>query len=148
MHPSDFSRRLLWHGFAVFVLGLVSGLVMLAPGEPLKNPRLALSSHLVGVTAGMFLLLVGLVWPRMRLTPATATAGFWLVLLGAYGNWAGTFLGAVLGTGALTAIAATGYQAEPWQENLVGALLTTSGIGALGACGVFLWSLRPERPGG
>lgn len=145
MKQADFSRRLLWHGLVVFMLGLASGMAMLAPFDLYKNFRLALSSHLVGVSTGMFLLLVGLMWPRLRLPAPAATASFWLTLYGAYGNWAATFLGAVFGTGAMTAIAAMGYQAAPWQEMLVSVVLATSGAGIFVACGIFAWGLRPER---
>lgn len=145
MNQADFSRRLLWHGLVVFMLGLASGMAMLAPGDLYKNLRLALSSHLVGVSTGMFLMLVGLTWPRLRLPAAAATVSFWLALYGAYGNWAATFLGAVFGTGSMTAIAAMGYQAAPWQEAFVSVVLATSGTGIFVACGIFAWGLRPER---
>lgn len=143
----DFSRRLLWHGVFVFLLGLLSGLAMLGGNGIYQNLRLALSSHLVGVTTGMFLLIAGLMWHRLQLTAPMAAAGFWSALYGAYGNWIATFLGAVMGTGSMTAIAATGYQAAPWQESLVATLLATSGTCALAACVIFLWGLRPPRGG-
>ncbi len=67
MSRSHYSQRLLWHGMLVFILGLVSGMVMIAPVAVYENLRMALLSPLVGVTAGMFLLLVGLVWPGLGL---------------------------------------------------------------------------------
>lgn len=43
-------------GLALFLIGLLTGLVIPA----LKNPRMALSSHLEGVLNGMFLVVLGL----------------------------------------------------------------------------------------
>lgn len=142
MSRSHYSQRLLWHGMLVFILGLVSGMVMIAPVAVYENLRMALSSHLVGVTAGMFLLLVGLVWPRMGLKEPIDAASFWMVLYGAYGNWLATSLGALFGTGSFTAVAGAGYEGAAWQEALVAGILSTSGTTMLAACAIFLWGLR------
>lgn len=50
-------------GLVLFLLGLLTGFVVPA----LKNPRMALSSHLEAVLNGMFLVLLGLLWPHIHL---------------------------------------------------------------------------------
>ena len=45
-------------GLVLFLLGLLTGFAIPA----LKNPRMALSSHLEAVLNGMFLVLLGLLW--------------------------------------------------------------------------------------
>ncbi len=57
------ARHLLQAGALLFVLGLFTGLVV----PMLAAPRLRLSSHLEGVFNGLLLLLLGLVWQRLRL---------------------------------------------------------------------------------
>jgi hydroxylaminobenzene mutase len=143
MNLNDFSRRLLWHGLVVFLLGLSSGLLMVGPVEVFKNPRMALSSHTVGVTNGMFLIVAGLIWHRLRLSPQAQWVSFWMTLYGGYGNWGGSALAAIFGTGALSQVAGAGFSAEPWQETLVALLLSTSGTTTLIAVVIFLWGLRP-----
>jgi len=143
------SQRLLQNGLFLFLLGLFSGLAMVLLPSGFKNPRLALSGHLVGVTSGMFLAIIGLLVSRVQLAPRMLTAAFWLSLYGAYGNWAATILGGVFGTRALTSIAGAGHSGEPWQETLVGGMLTTSGTCTIAACVIFFWGLRPRgRPDG
>lgn len=56
-------RRLLWHGMALFLAGLLTGLVE----QQFANPRMGLAAHLEGVMNGAFLLVVGAVWQEVRL---------------------------------------------------------------------------------
>ncbi len=141
MDKRDAIRRLLRHGLVVFLLGLGTGLVMIVSIRVFKNPRLALASHLVGVTTGMFLLIFGFVVERIEMSPRALVVTFWSALYGAYGNWAGTTFGAVFGTRAMTAIAGAGYAGDPWQEAVVVILLATSGIATTVACVLVLIGL-------
>ena len=90
-------RQLLMHGLIVFLLGLVAGLAILGPPGMFKSPRLVLSSHLVGVTGGMFVVIAGLMLDHLRLSARESAVLFWLAAYGAYGNWGGSFLGGVFG---------------------------------------------------
>lgn len=142
MNKLDTSRRLLRHGLIVFLLGLGTGLAMVAGVELFKNPRLALAGHLVGVTTGMFLLLLGLVLERVEMSTRDYAVTFWSAVYGAYGNWAATVFGAVFGTRSMTAIAGAGHAGLPWQEAVVTVLLTTSGVATIVACVLVLIGLR------
>jgi hydroxylaminobenzene mutase len=136
---------MLRHGLVVFLLGLVTGLVMTGPFDIFKNPRLALSSHLVGVTGGMFLVIAGLLVDRVRLAARLLAVTSWLALYGAYGNWIGTSLGAIFGTRTLTVVTAEGHSGTAWQEMTVGVVLITSGIATMVACVILLVGLRGPR---
>ena len=73
---SQEGHQLLQAGALLFILGLLVGFAV-----PLfANPRVALSSHLEGVMNGTVLLVLGLVWPRLRLDRTARRTGFWLVL--------------------------------------------------------------------
>ena len=122
-HWQDRGRKLLWHGIALFLLGLLTGLAQ----QALRNPRMGLAAHLEGVMNGTFLLALGAAWPKVRLSDRLNTAAYWTVLGGAYGNWATTLLAAALGTAAMTPIASAGFGAGQWQEMLV-----TVGFAAVG----------------
>ena len=110
------SRRLMWHGVFLFLLGLLTGIAVPA----LTNPRMGLSAHLEGVMNGMFLIVLGLIWKEAKFTLKTAKATFGIALYGTYANWAATLLSAVFGSTRLTPIAGAGYTAPVWQEIAIG----------------------------
>ena len=145
MDKLETSRRLLWHGLMVFLLGLGTGLVMVVGIDLFKNPRLALAGHLVGVTTGMFLMLLGLVVEKLEIPSSRLMVSYWSALFGAYGNWAATVFGAICGTRAMTPIASAGHGGLPWQETTVTILFTASGITTILACVVVLLGLGKRR---
>ncbi len=134
----DDKRRLLWHGMALFLLGLITGLLE----QHLHNPRMGLAAHLEGVMNGILLVALGAIWMEVRLLPSLKTAVFWILLAGTYGNWAVTCLAAMLGTAALSPITAVGYSAPALQEAVVTGGFVAVGILMLGAAGLVLWGLR------
>jgi len=113
---------------------------------------MGLSSHLEGVMNGGFLVVLGLVWPRLRLSGRARAATFGLALYGTYVNWATTLAAALWGAGGRhMPIAAFGRQGTAWQEALVAFGLASLTVGMLAACGLVLWGLRgtdPETPSG
>src|SRR5215471_11799373 len=74
MEISDSSARqgsrLLQFGALFFLLALLVGLIV----PRFAAPRLALSTHLLGIMQGIFLMLLGLLWPRLRLGHVGARA--------------------------------------------------------------------------
>jgi hydroxylaminobenzene mutase len=109
------NRRLMWHGMLLFLLGLFTGFA-----EPhFTNVRMGLAAHLEGVMNGILLLALGAIWPHVRLGRNAQAAAFWTALYSAYANWLFTTLAAILGTGALSPITASGFRAQAWQESLV-----------------------------
>ena len=89
-----YRRRLLWHGMALFLIGLFTGLAQ----QHFANIRMALAAHLEGVMNGTFLLAVGAIWSEVRLSSRASALAYWALLSGTYGNWAVTTVAAVLGT--------------------------------------------------
>jgi hydroxylaminobenzene mutase len=115
-------RLLLALGLILFLLGLLSGLAVPA----LKNPRMGLASHLQGMTNGPFLVLVGLLWPRLHLPHAWLLVTVALLVYGTYANWLATQLGALWGAGRRFApLAAGDHRAGAAQERLVDLLLVS-----------------------
>ncbi|PDT78118.1 hydrogenase [Bradyrhizobium sp. C9] len=134
----DDRRRLLFHGMALFLIGLLTGLIE----QHFSNVRMALAAHLEGVMNGTFLLAVGAIWSEVRLPPRASAIAYWALLCGTYGNWAVATLAAVLGTGALSPVTAAGRVAAPWQETLVTAGFVSIGLAIIAASILLLWGLR------
>jgi (hydroxyamino)benzene mutase len=128
----EYRRRLLFHGIALFLIGLFTGLAE----QHFVNVRMALAAHLEGVMNGIFLLAVGAIWNEVKLSSRSGMAAYWALLSGTYGNWAVTTTAAILGTAALSPIAAAGQRAAPWQETLV-----TAGFVLIGLAVIFSVSI-------
>lgn len=132
------SHRLLQLGVLLFLLGLLTGFAV----PMLANPRMALSSHLEGVLNGMFLIALGLLWPRLQLGRRAGSTTFWLAIYGTFANWAATLLAAAWGAGRTMPIAAGSHQGTPTQEGIVMFLLLTLSLAVVAVCGLVLWGLR------
>lgn len=129
-------RRLVFHGALLFLLGLVTGLL---PGIA-ANPRMAVSSHLEGVLNGTFLLALGGIWSRLELPPRAENAARWLILYGAYTNWATILLSAFTGAGAkLLPIVGAGHHGPAWAELAVQAGLMSLTVAIIAGAALVVW---------
>lgn len=107
-------------GLVLFLLGLLTGFAVPA----CKNPRMGLSSHLEAVLNGMFLVLLGLLWPHIDLPTAWGITAVALIAYSAYANWLTTLLAAAWGAGRkLAPIAAGDHEASAAKERFVGFML-------------------------
>ena len=138
MVEGDRSRALMFAGFLLFLVGLVTGLFL----PLLPHPRLGQGAHITAVMNGMFLVLLGLVWDRLRLAAGAASWVSGLVLYGTWANWGFSLLASILGTGKLTPLASGGQVGEPWKEALVGTGQVTLALAMLTALAMIVWSLR------
>ena len=116
--------NLLFLGFLLFLLGLITGLIVPA----LANPRLAVSSHIEGVLNGIFLIVLGLVWHKLALSGRALKITFWLALYGTFANWFGILVAAVFNAGKMLGIAAGGQEGPPLAEAVVAFFLITLSI--------------------
>jgi len=125
-------------GLVLFLIGLLTGLAIPA----LKNPRMALSSHLEAVFNGMFLVLLGLLWPHIHLPNALGLTAVALITYSAYANWLATLLAAAWGAGRkLAPIAAAGHEASAAKERLVGFLLISLSLAIVAGVGIVIAGL-------
>jgi hydroxylaminobenzene mutase len=109
------SNRLIYLGVLLLLLGLITGLLVPA----LANPRMAVSSHIEGVLNGMLLIIFGLIWPRMALSPRWFNITFWLAIYGTFMNWLGILVAAVFDAGAMLNVLAEGQEGSPAAEGFV-----------------------------
>jgi hydroxylaminobenzene mutase len=95
----------------------------------LKNPRMGLTSHLEGVLNGIFLALLGLLWPQVHLTHAWGVTAVVLIVYSADANWLAALLAAAWGAGRkLAPIAAGDHEASKLNESIFGFLLISLSI--------------------
>ncbi len=107
-------------GLILFLIGLLTGFAVPA----MKNPRMGLSSHLEGVLNGMFLVVLGLLWPHVHLAHVWGVAAVVLIVYSAYANWLATLLAAAWGAGRRFApIAAGDHEAAKIKESISDFLL-------------------------
>ena len=127
-----------WYGVLLFLLSMVEGIAV----QSLMNPRMALSAHVGGAMSGMFLLLLGLAWPALKLGSRTETITFWSAIGGFYVSSAGLVVAAAVGTQRSTPLNGFVGGASPFWEAIVNLLLSAGGGAVLLACLLVLWGLR------
>lgn len=138
----DPGRKLLQLGVLLFLIGLLTGLAI----PIFAVPRLGLSSHLASTMGGLFLMALGLIWPRLSLGSGLATTTFVAAVYGNFANWLATFLGAMWGAGGqMMPIAGGGRIATPLAEAIVAGLLISLSLAMVFVCLSVLWGLRDTR---
>jgi (hydroxyamino)benzene mutase len=137
------AHRLLQLGILLFLLGLLVGLA----ASSLTNPRMGLASHLEGVMNGLFLVALGLVWPRLSLSGGLQQITFWLAVYGTFANLAATFLAALTGAGAMMPMAG-GRAGATLEEAAISTLLVSLALADIAVCLLVLAGLRQRPPRG
>jgi len=135
-------RQLIQHGAILFLLAAVAGWLMVA--APITNPRMMLGTHTTALLSALFMIVIGLLGPELKLGPTGGRALVWsLVVLqylffviGVYSAFAGTssmFAGppGLKGTDTAEFVALAG--------NVLGV------IGATIAAVLLLWGLRGRQ---
>lgn len=143
MDTSDWAsrqgHRLLQGGILLFLFALLVGLMI----PKFAVPRLGLSVHLLGIMQGTFLAVLGLLWPKLKLTHLMSRVGFWLILYGFFAAWIANVLAGVWGAGSsLLPMAAGQAQGRPLQEGIITIGLRTAALSQITALLLILWGLR------
>jgi hydroxylaminobenzene mutase len=119
---TDIQKTYVVLGLVLFLLGLLTGFVVPA----LKNPRMGVAAHMVGMTNGPFLIVIGLLWPYVHLAHAWDVVTVTLFAYGSYANWLAMQLGSLWGAGRKFAPGVSGdHQAPAAKERLVDFLLAS-----------------------
>lgn len=137
--PAPEGQRLLRVGILLFLLALLVGLAV--PGFAV--PRLGLSTHLLGIMQGTFLLVAGLLWPRLKLTPVISRIGSYLAVYGCVAAWTANLLGALWGAGnSMLPIAAGQAHGSSIQEGIIAMALRSAAVALIAVAILILWGLR------
>lgn len=138
MESSQTARKLKMLGMVLFLLGLITGFVVMK----FVNPRQGLAAHLEGVMNGTFLVVAGFVWNELLLSSKAKKAAYALLLYGTFANWFFTILGAGWGTSRITPLAGAGFTGSTIQENIVAAGLATVGLSMVLSLLLIIYGLR------
>lgn len=112
-------QQMLFLGTLLFLLGLLTGVAI----PWLKNKRMGLSAHLVGVQHGIVLWVVGLIQPRLEPAGAWHGAMTWSLVLGLYGLWLAMLLAAIWGASRSLPMAGAGHSTTAGREGIVTGLV-------------------------
>lgn len=143
MDTSDWSRRqghrLLQVGMLLFLFALLVGLVV----PSFAVPRLGLSTHLLGILQGIFLMVLGLLWPRLRITRALGQIGVVLAVCGCLAASTANLLGAIWRAGnSMLPIAAGSARGSSIQEGIIEIALRSAAVSLIAVAILLLWGLR------
>lgn len=95
---------------------------------------------------GGFLIALGLMWPRLQLSPRMLSLAFWLAVYSTFANWLATLLAAVWPAGsALMPIAGGGHTGTLAQEGMLKVLLVSLSLAMVVLCAILIYALRRDR---
>ena len=113
----------------------------------LASPRIGLSVHTLGAFQGVFLLAIGLLWPKLKLGVVASWLAFWLFIYGAASILAAYTFAAIWGVGIET-ISLAGElphglsHGTAFQEMVIRVLAYSSAPTGLASFALILWGLR------
>ena len=132
-------QRLLRVGITLFLLALLVGLAV----PRFAVPRLGLSTHLLGLMQGTFLLVAGSLWPKLTLTRTLSRVGSYLAAYGCIAAWTANLLSALWGAGnSMLPIAAGQARGSVLQERIIAGGLVTAAVSLITMAMIMLWGLR------
>jgi hydroxylaminobenzene mutase len=136
-------QRLLQLGMALFLYSSLEGFAIPA----LASPRIGLSVHTLSALQAVMFLAVGLLWPKLKLSPRTARVAFWCLIYSALAIIAAYTVAAFWGVGIET-ISLMGElphgltRGTSFQETFIEILAYSSAPTGLTAFVFILWGLR------
>ena len=135
----QYGHRLIQVGASLFLVALFVGLAI----PRFALPRLGLSTHLLGLMQGTFLMVAGVVWPRLRLPRILSLVGCGLAIYGCLAAWTANLCGAIWAAGgAMVPLAAGAARGTAIQEGIIRVLLVSAALCLIGAAGLLVWGLR------
>lgn len=130
---------------SLFLLALLVGLIV----PRFAVPRLGLSTHLLGIMQGIFLMVVGLLWERLRISPLTSRIGVGLLVYGCLAAWVANLSAAIVGAGnSMLPIAAGQAHGSSFQEAIIAIALRSAAVSLIAAALLILWGLRSAPEAG
>ncbi len=133
------AHRLSQIGLLLFLCALLVGLIV----QRFAVPRLGLSAHLLGILQGLFLMLVGLLWPKVRLGRVASWSAFGFLIYGCLAAWSANILAAIWRAGnTLLPIAAGSAHGSALQETVIAIGLRSSAVTLIAGVLLLIWGTR------
>jgi hydroxylaminobenzene mutase len=132
-------HRLIQVGVALFLFSSIEGFAI----PYLAVPSLGRSVHTLSATAGVILLSLGLMWPRLNLGATASRIAFWLFIYSTFATLAGFVLAAVWGAGnSIIPLAAGAARGSDFQEAVINIVMYSGAPWVLISLALILWGLR------
>jgi len=141
MEAPKADRGLVRAGFVLFTLALFTGFAVPA----FLNRRMAVAAHLTGVLNALLLMVLGLAWGLLAMSPMQTRLTRGAFVYGTYANWGTSCLAAAWGTSRLTPLSGAGYGAAPWKEGVVQALQMLLALVIVAGAVSVVYALRSQR---
>jgi (hydroxyamino)benzene mutase len=141
-------QRLLQIGIVFILYSSFEGVVI----PRLGSPRVGLSAHALGALQAVLLLVLGLLWPKLRLGITASRVAFWCLVYSAIAILGAYSIAALWGVG-ITTIALAGElphglsHGTAFQEMLIEVAAYSSGAAGLISLFLVLWGLRDSGVG-
>ena len=133
------SQRLLQIGIALFLFTSFWGFAV----EYMKVPHLGLSVHTLAAFSGVFMLAIGLLWPRLILGRKPVSIAFWFTIYSDLATLAAYVLAALWGAGnSVIPLAAGSAHGSGIQEILIMVVLYSAAPTGITAFALILFGLR------
>ncbi len=137
------SQRLLQIGVVLFLYSSLDGFAI----PFLASPRIGLSVHTLSALQAVMLLAIGLLWPKLRLSPRVLKISFLCLLYSTLAILAAYTIAAIWGVGneTITLMGELPHglsHGTPFQETFIKVLAYSSAPTGLTAFVLILWGLR------
>lgn len=106
-----------------------------------STPLFGLSAHLIALLEGFFLLLIGLLWVKLKLTRTASRIAFWTTLYSCLGDSLASGLAGIWGAGKAMPIAARSATGAPEHEVFIQVSFYTVAATTITALAFILWGL-------
>ena len=125
-------------GLILFLLGLFTGFAVPA----MRNPRMGVASHMEAHMNGLFLIVLGLLWPYVNLSQTWETVTVALLIYGTWTNWFATLLSGIWGAGGgMMRIAAADHVGSDLKEGFIKFLLISLSLADVVGVLLVLWGV-------
>jgi len=92
---------------------------------------------------GIFLMMIGLLWPKLKLPRAMSRIGFWAAVYGCFAAWAANLFAGISGAGnTMLPMAAGQAHGSALQETIIAIGLRTAAVSLIAVSLLILWGLR------
>ena len=133
------AHRLVQVGLLLFLAAMIVGVLIPKFGIP----RVGLSVHLLGLLQGIFLVVIGLLWPKLHFGRSLSRAAFWLLIYGCLSAWTASVLaGTFRAGGNLLPMAAGAVHGTAFQEWIISIGLRSAAVSLIVALLILLWATR------
>ena len=135
-------RRLMQHGAIIFLLAAVAGWLMVM--APITNPRMMLATHTTALLSALFMIVIGLLGPQLKVGPKGRSTLVWSLVVSQYIFFITGVYSAFAGTSSMFA-GPSGLKGTETAEFMALAGNVIGVIGATAAAVLLLWGLRGRQ---